>query len=399
MAKKATQTMEASQLSQMVHWLEEERRKDKAAIAALQEQTRGQAERMSEQSAQIQDLQATVAGLKDLVARAADFDQTAAHYKHEMSLLLDERQETWKKERAEAERLRKVEIEGIHRELGELDKGLQLLRQHEESLKARQVEEKRLNEVVQRLQTQISDLVSRSDDRVQAVTYLEEQRRSDNRRISKLEQETTDLRKKAEALEAKLPLLEDTIRKHKAHIDKAVDRVKDFGKTIDEARAAEFRREQKAKAFADQAEEAQQAMEEWRGQTQRFIEQYQDNKRALENLEGFQARLQKRQNEVAEMQRLAEDRMKRQWEEWQAAMDKELKRHELLAEERLRLQEKKDQEQNERWDQLEARLSMREAHLETLLETHRAEAHQDLDTAQGTIEKIDQLLAEGRSGR
>ena len=44
----------------------------------------------------------------------------------------------------------------------------------------------------------VSDLSKRSDDRVQAVTYLEEQRRADNRRIAELESETVELRRRLE---------------------------------------------------------------------------------------------------------------------------------------------------------------------------------------------------------
>jgi hypothetical protein len=162
-------------------------------------------------------------------------------------------------------------------------------------------------------------------------------------------------------------------------------------------RAAEFRREQKAKQFADQAERLEQEMEKWQAQTQRFIEQYQLNKRALENLEGFQARVEKRQNEIAEMQRLAEDRVKRQWEEWQTAIDKELKKRQLATEEEWRIQEQRNQALTHWLETLEEHADLQRTHIEALLEARRADARHAMEIGQDTIERIDQMLVEERS--
>jgi chromosome segregation ATPase len=393
----ATQAMELTQATQMIKFLEEERRKDKATIAMLQERMQNHELKLDQQTAQIHDVQTTLAGAQDLIKRAAEFEQTVASYKNELVFLLDKREETWKKERTEADRLRQLEIKGLADQLGEFDKDAQVLRRYDEDLKARQAEEKRLNDVLQNLTDQVADLSKRSDDRMQAVTYLEEQRRADNRRISELEQEMTERRQKAEAQAAKLLLLEETIQKQRARIEDALQELKNFEKTIEEMRVAEFRREQVAKKYADQGEQVRQEMEEWRTQTQRFTEQYQSNKRALENLEGFQARQEKRQNEVAEMQRLAEDRLKRQWEEWQAAMDKEAKSRQLAAEEQWRIQEQKNQEYNDWIQQLQDNASVRQAHIEALLEARSTDAQHAIKAGQDTIERVEELLAEGRA--
>ena len=396
MAKKSTQPMELTQATQMLQWLEEERRKDKALIATLEEQARGQGEQLSQLMAQVQDLQAKMAGVQSLISQAADFEQTVANYKTEMVLLLDQREDAWKKEQAEADRLRKIEQAALADELSRLDKGMQTLNRLEEDVKARQAEDQRLNTAIQQMEADIKDLGSRSDDRVQAVTYLEEQRRADNRRIAELEQDTTELRKRAEAQAAKLLLIEETVGKHKAHFDKSLEQLKDFQSVIDEVRASEFRRDQAAKKYVDQAEEVKQEMEKWRAQTQRFTEQFQQNKRSLEKLEGFQARLEKRQNEVAEMQRLAEDRAKRQWEEWQKARDKELKKRQLILDEQWQAQGKVNQDLTTHAEALKARTDTNQTQIESMLDLYRLDAHRELQAATDAVEKAEQSLSEAR---
>ena len=222
MAMNVTQTMELSQATQMINWLDEERRKDKVTIAALQEKAQGQERQLAQQAAQMQNLQTSLAGVQSLISQVTDFEETVSSYKTEMVFLLEQREEAWKKERTEAERLRRIEMKGLVDQLSQLDKAVKVLPRYDDEIKARQAEERRLNENLQRLEVAVADLGKRSDDRVQAVTYLEEQRRADNRRIVELEQDLPELRKKTKAQAAKLPLLEETIQKHRARIEEAI---------------------------------------------------------------------------------------------------------------------------------------------------------------------------------
>jgi chromosome segregation ATPase len=397
MAKQPTETMELAQASQTIKWLDEERRKDKAIIATLQETMRSQDQQLTQQAAQIQELQTALAGMQSLISQVTGFEQVVANYKSEMVFLLDQREDAWKKDRAEAERLRKIEAETVADQLSGMEKSLRVLPRYDEDLKIRQAEDKRLSEALQRLSVTVSDLSKRSDDRVQAVTYLEEQRRADNRRIAELEQDETELRKKGEAQAAKLPLLEETIQKQKARIDEAIQQTKEMQKPIEELRISDFQREQKMKQYLDQGEQVSQEMERIRVQTQGFVEQQQLVKRALDKLEGLQARLEKRQNEVAEMQRLAEDRVKRQWEEWQAVQDKEQKKRQILSDEQWRAQNALNQEHADHAGRLETRTATHQTQLEALFDMYRMDAHRELAAMQEAVEHAEQIFAAARA--
>ena len=395
MAIEVSQTTELTQAVQTLKWLDEERRKDKATIAALQERVQNQDQHLTQQAAQIQELQTTLESVRGVISQVTEFEQIVSNYKNEMVFLLDRREETWNREQTESERLRKIESKAIADHLSRLDKEMQVLPRYDEQLKARQAEGQRLNEALQRLEGSVADLGKRSDDRIQAVAYLEEQRRADNRRISDMEHYTTELHKRVEALTTKFPLLEDTLQKQRSRIEEAIQETKKYGKPIEELRISDFQREQKMKQYLDQGEQVAQEMERVRTQTQGFLEQQQLAKRALQRLELFQARLEKRQNEVAEMQRLAEDRIKRQWEEWQAERDKELKKRQLIVDEQWRSQEQKYQEHSNRLERLDGHANLQQAYIEALLETHRADAHRILESTREALERVDQLLAEG----
>jgi chromosome segregation ATPase len=386
MAMEMTQTADLTQAMQTLKWLDEERRKDKATIAALQERVQGQGEQLAQQADQIQQLQIVLASVQGTLSRATEFEQMASNYKTELVLEVDQREETRRKEHAEAERLRRMEYEALTDDLNRLEKDMRALTRYAEELNATRAENQRLSEALQGLEVTVADLNKRSDDRVQAVTYLEEQRRADNRRIADLELDTTELHKRIEFLTTKFSLLEDTLQKQRTRIEEAVQETKKLEKPIEELRISDFQREQKMKQYVDQGEQVAQEMERIRVQTQEFLVQQQLVRRALQKLEGFQARLEKRQNEVAEMQRLAEDRLKRQWEEWQDRQDKRQKKREVIIEERWRAQERTNAGHGKRLEMLQSAAELHRAQLDALWEARRADAFDVLQAAQDEYE-------------
>jgi chromosome segregation ATPase len=397
MATNTTQTLELTQALQTIKWLDEERRRDKASIATLQEQVQGLDRQLAQQGAQLQEMQTALAGAQSVLTQVTEFQRLVSSYRDDIVLQMDQREETRRKEQIESDRLRRMEYEALTSNLNRLEKELSILSRWEEDMSAFRAETRRLSEAFQRMDVSLADLSQRSDDRVQAVTYLEEQRRADNRRISDLEQDTTELHKRIEVVNKKIPLLEDTLRKQTTRIDEAVQEMKKLEKPIEELRISDFQREQKMKQYVDQAEHVSREMERIREQTQGFIQQQQLVKRALDKLERFQARLEKRQNEVAEMQRVAEDRIKRQWEEWQDKQDKQQKKRDVITEERWREQGRTNDTHLKRLDALRSEADMHRGQLDTLWELRRSDTVSLLKSTQEKYEAETRLIDEQMS--
>lgn len=389
--------MELSQLSQMVQWLDEERRKDKALIAALQEQIKLQSQQIAQQQEQIAALQRAVAGMETLVAQVSGFAPALEQLKAEVARMLDIRDEQRQKEQREMDRVRQLEIGALKDEIARVSEELRRIGRLEEGLAAVQAETRRLNEVQQRLEIATADLKKTAEDRVQAVIYLEEQRRADNRRITSLEAEIPELRKRIEATDAKLPLLEEAVQKQRRILEEGLKPIKEFGKVVEELRVADFQRNQQVKKWAGQAEEVRQEVERLREERQRLMEIYQQAKRALDSIAPFQQRIEARQNEMAEMQRLAEERLKRQWEEWQAVQEKGRRNWELTAEEHWRQQERINNSVAKRLDALAEMAKLCGAQLIVLWETRRADVVRSFahtrEVYEARIAEIDQHLA------
>jgi hypothetical protein len=388
MAVDVVQAMDMNQAVQTIKWLDEERRKDKVVIATLQERIQAQNQKIAQQENQVQELMTTVAGIQGVIGRIDAFAEIVDTYKSELLIQMDQRDETRRKEQAESERLRRIEYEALTDHLHRLDRELQVLPRYDEQLTALRTEDHRLSEGVQRASDLATDLAKRSDERVQAVAYLEEQRRADNRRIVEVERDLPPLFKRIEALAQKLPLLEESLQKQRARVDEVVRESDKYDKPIEELRVSDFQREQKMKQYLDQGEAVAKELERIREQTQGFLEQQQMVKRSLRSLDPFAARLEKRQNEVTEMQRLAEERLRKQWEEWEVDQVQQRKKWETLIEERWRRQETINDDLKKRLDVIPPVLELHQTQLNALWDVRRDDATQLLAAAQSVYDAI-----------
>ncbi len=392
-----TQTMDLSQAMQTLKWMDEERRKDKALIAALQERLQLQEQQLAQQAAQIQELRVALAGLQGMLSKVTDFEQMVSNFKTELLLQMDQRDEARRKETSESERVRRIEYEALLTNLQRLEKNLRVLPRYDEELSALRAENQRLNESFQLLSNDLADLSKRAEEQLRLTTYLEEQRRADNRRLTELENDYAELHRWVGTIDKRFLPLEDTIQKQRARIDAAIEETKKYAQPIEELRISDFQREQKMRQYLDQAEQVAQELERLRAQTQGFVEQQQEVRRALSALEKFKARIERRQDDMAEKQRLNEEQMQRRWEEWQAVQAKEQKKRDVLNEEKWRQQEQVNQELARRLDKLASISKFQFAQLNALWERRRADCAFVLRDAQEVQESvlpaIDQQLA------
>ncbi len=364
--------MELSQMEQMIRWLDEERKRDKAVILALQERLEQQLQVVESQSVEIERLHQEIVELRADLRRTDDYPAMVEKVNRDLGSALEEFKGQVHRERLERSKMHRVEIETVNEHLADLDKKVRGVLRLEEPLKAREAGEQRLQGQMQQLVNELAGLTKRTEDRLQSIVYLEEQRRADTRRIASLEGEIPPLRKSLDELGAKHIRLEDSIRKLPSRVDEAIQIAKSYDPRIEELRVADFQREQRVKQYLEQAAQVNLEVNRLVEQTQKYALLYNQNKQALENLDAFQVRLEKRQNEIAEMQRLTEERLKRQWEEWQAAFARDWQKRLVAEEDRWRRQDLANQKSLEHMAVLDEQVELYYHELVALWEELRA---------------------------
>jgi chromosome segregation ATPase len=218
------------------------------------------------------------------------------------------------------------------------------------------------------LQHHLAEVEQRLEDRVQPIPYLEEQRRQDSRRIAETEAEVPKLHKKIDVLVDRFPLLEQAIQAKNKEIDKAADLLVQQSELIESQRVSEFRWERQIGEWAKIVDELKQETAGMTAQTIQLRDQHQLVRRALADLEPFRDRIERRQNEMSEMQRLAEDRQKRVMETWQSDREKEWERFRLQHEERWKENARFNEKRHRRLEALEEYIKLLREQIEALWE-------------------------------
>ena len=140
-----------TQVTQMLNWLESERRKDKAALATLEQKANGLANELVEQSRRVQELQTALTATQIALSKLPQFERVLEQFKTDLIGEMDRRDDSQQKSVREADRLRKVEVESIGRAITEIRKELPRIKPLEDELPMRRAEERRLGEVLARV--------------------------------------------------------------------------------------------------------------------------------------------------------------------------------------------------------------------------------------------------------
>ncbi len=345
--------LELTQVSQLLAWLESERKKDKAQLATLDERIQGLAGETQQQAHRIQELDTTLAATKAMLSKLAQVDRILDEHKADIHALLERRDDERKKSEREAVRLRAVEIEELNRAIAEVKKELPRLGKIEDEMGARRAEEKRLGDQARQTALQVETAMKQLEERTRGIPYLEEGRRQDNKRISQLEGDSVEHSKRIESSTAKLQLLEDGLSKIATKIEPVYERFSAQDKAIEEMQVMEFRRQQQMKAWQEELTRFRAQMTDYGDVLARLREQAQINQKAAAELSAFQETLRQRAAEIAEVERLFEERVKRLLEQGQTEDEKRWQRYTTRVDERWHEHDRLNAEQVERIDQLE----------------------------------------------
>jgi len=390
--------MDLNQASQMINWLETERRKDKAALSTLLERVQSLSNELVDQSKRIQDLQSALADTQLKLNKLSQFDRQFEQLKTDLVGEMDRREESYHRVVRDAEQMRKVDLETVNRAIADVRKELPRIKPLEDEMPMRRAEERRLSEQQARIGQRVEDLAARTEERIQNMIFLEEGRRQDNRRIAQLEEGSTGVLKRIEAVAAKTVLLDENIQRIPPRIVEIAQKAVDQDKVVEEMRRNDFQRSQEMKGFVEDVEKLVNPLPDFIATSQSNLQRIQEltvaNQHSLDEIQGFQNRIEKRQAEVSEIQRISEERIKKQVEEWQAEQEKRWKRQTLIWTEQWQEHDRLHGTWDTRVEQLELasadytrQLKVVWDGLDDFIKVYLSAARQVVETQQATLEK------------
>ncbi len=348
--------MEIEQLIKQVDWLDEEQRKDKLRLNALDERLAASEGNIPFLVKQIKDLSSELTRLSTLISRMDTFDETLMQQRIESKQYFDELERQLKKGQDESEKVRRLEMRTLETGLAELRKELDQFPEVKRSLKARVDEETRLGRLIDEVRTRIEAVRRSEDEYTRTYRLLEDGRRQDAKRLTDLTGEVTALHKRMDEQRGRTELNTNSLRKVETRLN--------------EISVVETERRQAQETFLEsqalsQAERERQ-WKEWQGrfdvvtsqagEVESMLQTLDATNRAVkttqQTIEDLAQKVERRINEINEIQRLAEERFRQEWVTFRADDQKRWINYTLTLDE----QKNETNRQNERLNEQITRL-------------------------------------------
>lgn len=388
--------MDINQLAALIQFLDEERRKDRAQIIQLQEKVDALTRENELRARYAQAVESQLNDLKQQVQKSMGWTSVVEQVRAEFGQMIERIEDQRAKAERESARIRQIEIEALVRQLNEQKRELKLYARYADELEALKQEDARLNEAVSRAQASVLDIERRLDIPAASISYLEEQRRQDNKRIAALEQEVPDLRKRIEQFPPQLLLLDEAIRRKQAELEEAARILEAQTQVIEAQRVADIRRERQFAEYAEIVERLKERADAVAAQITGFVQMREEVRRALNEIPPSLERFEVRLNEVLEIQRDNEARAKRQADEFRDAIEKNWKSFVVSQEEKWHDRDRRIADYEPRLDALEEELPKYQPQILALYEIVDAFSRAYAAAGREWLSQANQMLEKAR---
>lgn len=372
--------MNTNEWQQRFAWLEQEQRKDRAQLVALQERAvhlEGQIHALRDQMQIVLDEAGNWANLQ---ARLQMLEETIQRTRQELA----QRQETFQTQMQDQIRALQTEarttLARLTEEVAALKEGLKAWEATKQRLHALSEEDQNLHRRLDQIAGDLNDLQRRFDERLQLIRLLQEAQERNARALLEQQNTLTAFRKRMEELAASLKVFGENLQKMDLRLQdvaaKEDERRRQQAAFLEESQRLQAEQERQWKVWEARFQSVEALAQRLEAQILSMEAFRQELNRARDRLESLIERMERRVHEIAEMQRLAEERFRQEWMTFRADEQKRWTAFQLTYEEQLHdLQRRLDEhrEQLEAHKDLLARLqdglNMVLEHLQKQLDT------------------------------
>ena len=385
--------MEINQLASMIEWLDEERRRDKALIATLEERLAQQSDSVITMQRRVNTVESDQAMIKQEALPANKEHDIIEQVRQDMEQMLENAEARRLTAEREAERRLQLQRENIQRAVAELSGKADRLERQLANISDLQTEGDRLTSAMRLLNQEVDDLTKKLEGPDRRLSFLEEQRRTDARRLAEIESELPEYKKSADGLQPKLSLLEDMSVRNERRIQdfNNVDRERrdQIQQFIDQQQLIVQQRDLQlsdlTKRFGVHDEELQKNIERF----EVWAQAYREMKRIVDDFNRIGDRLERRISEASEMQRLSEERFREEWNDWRDEDQKRWKQLTLSNDEVWRNHDREFGNFIKRIDAVEVAIPSLRSNIERLWRLERARAELYRDRYQAMLHEYD----------
>jgi len=201
--------MDLQQALRMIEWLDEERRRDKNTIARLEERFLQQQEMVEKLIRQQNGLENEQVSMRSQFMPASKDTEIIEQVRAEMRQTIEGIEAKRIAAERESERRNEYAREMTSRPLRELNERLDKIEHNMDDLTAARAERDRVATALSLVQQKVEDMSKKMEEPERRITFLEEQRRQDSRRVTDLQAGMPDQQKLIDSVKLKVERLEN----------------------------------------------------------------------------------------------------------------------------------------------------------------------------------------------
>lgn len=349
--------MESDQLQKQLEWMDSERRRDRATIASLEQRLAVLEGLIPGLGQQIKEQHGDLARTSAQLSRFDVIEGSLVQIRTEQARSIEAIEKQGVEHDREAEKNRRADLEGLNKAIADVRKTLEVLPELKRNLQSRMEEDYRLGRLIEEVDKKVKE-TARSDEEYQrSLKLIDEGRRQDSKRVTDMTGEVAAMRKRVDEQRGK--------------IDVTVDSVRKIDLRLGEFQATDIERRQTVTSFIEKQtmlvverdrvwKEMQVRFESLGNQSANLDTQLQSLdalqrsvKRSQDGFDDITIRIERRMNEITEMQRLVEERFRQEWVSFKSDDQKRWTNYSLTHEEQQREVTRQFEKYNERLQLLE----------------------------------------------
>lgn len=329
--------MEIEQIIKRVDWLDDERRKDKNLLASVEERLTSIEGNIPPLSQQLKDLGGEITRVTATLGRMDRFDEALLQNRIEVKQTFEEMDRQVKKREEEAEKVRRLEMRGVEANIVDLRKDISIIPDLKRGIQARSDDAVRLEKEINETRARIETFRRSEEEYTRTYRLLEDGRRQDAKRLTDLQGEVAALRKHIDDQRGKNELVTTSLKKIEARLNEMstleVERREAQEKFLENQALLQVERERVWKDWQARFETIERQTADIDTNLQTLDTTHRSVKRSQAILDELSIKVDRRVNEMAEIQRLSEERFRQEWVTFKADDQKRWTNYTLTQEE------------------------------------------------------------------
>jgi chromosome segregation ATPase len=333
--------MEFEQIVKRLEFLDKQQRENKEAVTKLTERLTSFESNVDVATKQIKTASKQLSEITPVAKRMEQFEVLLTKQRADTIKLLEDNDKTRLKNEKDAAKRMQAELDGLNKTVTQLKTTLPSdITEIKKELKERGNELQRSLNNMNDLKDQLEASIRSNEDVSNSLKAMDETRKNDLKRISDLQGEITALRKRLDENKEKSTMNADSIRNMESRFSELLasetERRQAQTNFLDQQAIAQIDRDRAWKDWKEKYDSFQSEAAGIETRVQTLDEALRNAKKAQDTYLELNAKLERRINEVTEMQRLAEDRLRQEWVSFKADDQKRWTGYSLSSEESFR---------------------------------------------------------------